>query len=313
MLDIYKTDGRVLTQLQEFEDGIWIRMINPDEDELNEVASLYNIEVADLSSALDDEESARISLEDDYTLILIDLPSPEIRHNKTMYTTIPLGILVLPNAVITVCRQKTPILNDFMHGRVRDFSTKKRMKFVYQICQRAAMLYQTTLRRIERHRLEIEGRAGRRTEDADLVDLHELESTLVYFSTSLNANNVVIERLRRYKRLEQYDEDMELLEDVQVETQQAMDMAAIYRNIIDSTRALLSSILDTRLNNTMKRLTSITMVMAIPTIISGIYGMNVNTKWMPFANFPHGFSIVCGLIVLICVIIMLILKKQKML
>lgn len=302
-----------MSQLQEFEDNVWVRLINPTSDELSVVAEHYSIERNDLASALDDEESSRIALEDDYTLILIDLPSPEVRHHKTMYTTIPLGIIVLSNAIITVCRQKTPILEDFTHERVRDFSTKKKMKFIYQICFRSASLYQTTLRQIERERIEIEERAGKKTEDADLINLHELESTLVYFITSLRANSVVIERLKRYKRLEQYDEDMELLEDVQVEYQQAIEMAAIYRDIIDGTRDLLSSILDTRLNNAMKRLTSITLVMAIPTIISGIYGMNVDGKWMPFSTVPHGFSIICLIIVVICIITMLILRKKKML
>lgn len=313
MLNIYITEDHIVSQLQEFEDNVWVRLINPTSDELSVVAEHYSIERNDLASALDDEESSRIALEDDYTLILIDLPSPEVRHHKTMYTTIPLGIIVLSNAIITVCRQKTPILEDFTHERVRDFSTKKKMKFIYQICFRSASLYQTTLRQIERERIEIEERAGKKTEDADLINLHELESTLVYFITSLRANSVVIERLKRYKRLEQYDEDMELLEDVQVEYQQAIEMAAIYRDIIDGTRDLLSSILDTRLNNAMKRLTSITLVMAIPTIISGIYGMNVDGKWMPFSAVPHGFSIICLIIVVICIITMLILRKKKML
>lgn len=313
MLKIYKTEDHIVSQLQEFEDGVWVRLINPTSEELTRVSEHYGIERDDLATALDDEETSRISLEDDYTLILIDLPSPEVRHRKTMYTTIPLGIFVLSNTIITVCRQKTPILEDFIRGRVRDFSTKKKMKFVYQICFRSASLYQMTLRRIENERMEIEERAGKKTEDSDLINLHELESTLVYFITSLRANSAVIERLKRYKRLEQYDDDMELLEDVQVEYQQAIEMAAIYRDIIDGTRDLLSSIINTRLNNVMKYLTSITLVMAIPTVISGIYGMNVDTKWMPFAHTPYGFTIVCLIMVVICVIIMLILKKKKML
>ncbi len=313
MLHIYRTEDGSVAQLQEFEDNVWVRLVNPSADELEEVAAYYNIEYADLASALDLEETARIALEDEYTLILVDLPSPEIRHHKTTYTTIPLGIIVLPNTIITVCRQKTPILEDFSKGRVRDFSTKKKMKFIYQMGFRSAALYQNTLRMIERERIEIEERAGKKTEDADLINLHELETTLVYFITSLRANSVVIEKLKRYKRLEQYDEDMELLEDVQVEYQQAIEMAAIYRDIVDGTRDLLSSIMDTRLNNTMKRLTSITLVMAIPNIISGIYGMNVDSKWMPFASMQHGFALICLLIAVVCMIIMIILKRKKML
>ncbi len=313
MLSIYKTDDHIVSQLQDFEDGVWVRLVNPTPEELDTVSEYYQIERNDLASALDDEESARMAFEDDYTLILIDIPSPEVRHHKTMYTTMPLGIILLSNTVITICRQKTPILADFAHGRVRDFSTKKRMKFIYQICFRSAALYQTTLRQIEHQRIEIEERADQKTEDADLIDLHELETTLVYFTTSLRTNSAIIEKLKRYKRLEQYDDDTDLLEDVQVEYQQAIEMASIYRAIIDSTRDLVSSISNSRLNNVMKYLTSITLVMAIPTIISGIYGMNVDVQWMPFSTTPHGFTIVCLIMALICGIILIILKKKKML
>ncbi len=149
------------------------------------------------------------------------------------------------------------------------------------------------------------------TKDGDIIELHELESTLVYFATSLRANSIVLERLKRYKRIEQYPEDMELLEDVMVEYQQAIEMTVIYRDVIDGTRDLLTSIINNKLNNVMKYLTSITLVMAIPTIISGIYGMNVGEEWMPFANTPHGFAIICGIIIIICIITLWILKGKR--
>jgi magnesium transporter len=313
MINIYKTDENILSKLENFEDGIWIQMINPTSKELNQIAEQYEIEISDLATALDEEESSRISLEDGYTLILVDIPSPEVRHEKKMYTTIPLGIVIKNNAVITICREDTPVLYYFITSRVREFSTKKKIRFIYQLLFRSASLYQAYLREIDKKRIEIEGRIGGNTKDVDLIELHELESTLVYFATSLRSNSIVLERLRRYKRIEQYPEDMELLEDVMVEYQQAIEMTVIYRDIIDGTRELLSSVIDNRLNNVMKYLTSITIVMAIPTIISGIYGMNVEGKWMPLSDTPHGFSIICGMILLICIITMWILRKKKML
>ena len=227
---------------------------------------------------MDEEESSRISLEDGYTLILVDIPSPEVRHEKKMYTTIPLGILIKQNAIITICKEDTPVLQYFIRNKVREFSTKKKMRFIYQLLLRSAALYQA----------------------------------LVYFATSLRSNSIVLERLRRYKRLEQYPEDMELLEDVMVEYQQAIEMTAIYRDIIDGTRELLSSVINNRLNNVMKILTSITIVMAIPTIISGIYGMNVDEKWMPLSTTHYGFYIIVGIIIVICVCVLWFLKKKKM-
>lgn len=313
MINIYRTDECVLHKLNDYTDGVWIQMVSPDSKELNQIAQKYEIEVDDLATALDEEESARISLEDGYTVILVDIPSPEVRHEKKMYTTIPLGIVLKQNAIITICREDTPILDSFKRTRVRDFSTKKKMRFIYQLLLKSANLYQMYLRGIDKKRNEIEERIGKNTQDADLVELHELESTLVYFATSLRSNSIVLERLRRYKRIEQYPEDMELLEDVMVEYQQAIEMTTIYRDIIDGTRELLSSVINNRLNNVMKYLASITIVMAIPTIISGIYGMNVNGAGMPFADSPFGFAIVCAIILVVCFVTILILRRKKML
>ena len=286
MLNIYRTDERVLNKLTDFCDGVWVQMVDPTSNELSRVAEQYEIELDDLATAMDDEESSRISLEDGYTLILVDIPSPEVRHEKKMYTTIPLGIILKQNAIITVCRENTPVVDYFILNKMKDFSTKKKMRFIYQILLRSATMYQAYLRGIDKKRIEIEERAGENTKDGDIIELHELESTLVYFATSLRSNSIVLERLRRYKRIEQYPEDMELLEDAMVEFQQAIEMTTIYRDIIDGTRELLASVMDNRLNTVMKYLTSITLVTTIPTIISGIYGMNLDERWVPFAKVP---------------------------
>ncbi len=313
MIKYYKTEKQRIYEEQKADDGVWIQMVAPSMEESQEIAELLDVDIDDIRAALDEEESSRIELEDGYTLILVDIPTQEIRHDTKTYTTIPLGIILTQDVIVTVCTEETPILQVFIQNRVREFSTKKKLRFVYQILFRTAAIYQTYLRSIDKKRTEIEERIGGDTVDTDLIDLHELESTLVYFATSLRANAVVLDRLTRYKRLEQYPEDKELLEDVIVENRQAIEMTSIYRDIIDGTRELMSSVIDNRLNNVMKYLTSITIVMAIPTVISGIYGMNVNEKWMPFSDTPHGFLIICVLTLLICVITLWVLRKKKML
>ena len=299
MIKIYKTEESIVNEIEKVEDGCWINMVTPTMEECINISEQFDIDIADVRAALDDEESSRVDLEDGYTLILVD-------------TTIPLGIILADGVIITVCSEETPVLQAFEKRRVRDFSTKKKMRFVYQILYRATSVYQNYLRVIDKRRREIEERISDDTEDKDLIDLHELESNLVYFATSLRANGVVLDRLTRYERLKQFPEDREILEDVIVENKQAIEMTAIYRDIINGTRELLSTIIDNRLNNVMKYLTSITLVMAIPTVISGIYGMNVSGKWMPLSQTPYGFYIVCGIMVLICVIVLLILRKRKM-
>ena len=311
MVKYYMTDDSCIHEKENITDGVWIHMVDPTAEETMLLAESLDIDVADLRAALDEEESSRIELEDGYTLILIDVPSTEIRHKKVMYTTIPLGIILTQELIITVCTEDLPVLQAFINNRVKEFSTKKKLRFVYQILYRTTVVYQGHLRTIDKKRNEIEERIENDTREDDLIALHELESTLVYFATSLRANGVVLDRLTRYKRLEQYPEDKELLDDVIVENKQAIEMTVIYRDIINGTRELLSSIVDNRLNNVMKYLTVITLIMAIPTVISGLYGMNVNTQGMPLANSPWGFLMICILTALICIITILLLRKKK--
>ncbi|MDD6394819.1 MAG: magnesium transporter CorA family protein [Acutalibacteraceae bacterium] len=313
MVKLYRTEDKVLQEIDEFTDGCWINMVSPSYQEVTEIANRFEIDDADIMAALDDEESSRIELEDGYTLILIDIPSVEVRHDKNRHTTIPLGILITQTAIITVCTAETPILQDFVNKRVKDFSTKKKMRFIYQILGRNISLYQSTLRTIDKMRTEIEERVGEDTTDTDLIDLHELESTLVYFATSLSANSGVLNRLTRYTRLEQYPDDQELLDDLIVENRQAIEMTSIYRDILNGTRELISSIIDSKLNNVMKYLTAITLVMAIPTIISGLYGMNVQSSGMPLADSHYGFALICLLTLIICIVAMAVLKKKRLL
>lgn len=313
MVKYYKTDNQVIHEESRLSDGAWAQLTAPSAKECAAIAEELNVDIADVQAALDEEESSRIELEDGYTLILVDIPTTEIRHEKHSYTTIPLGIILTQDVIVTVCTEDTPVLKNFVNNRVKEFSTKKRLRFVYQILYRTAGMYQMNLRIIDKRRTEIEERIGDKTEDVDLIDLHELESTLVYFATSLRANSVVLDRLTRYKRLEQYPEDKELLDDVIVENRQAIEMTSIYRDIINGTRELMSSVIDNRLNNVMKYLTSITVVMAVPTVISGLYGMNVDEKWMPFSDTPYGFAIICALTLIICVLTLWFLRKKKML
>ena len=181
MLSIYRTDESIIKKMSSFEDGVWVRLVNPTGKELKQVADQYDIEVEDLATALDEEESSRVSLEDGYTLILVDIPSPEVRHEKKMYTTIPMGIILKQNAIITVCREESPVVEYFTRNKVKDFSTKKKMRFIYQLLLRSASLYQAYLRGIDKKRVEIEERAGKDTKDSDIIDLHELESILCHF------------------------------------------------------------------------------------------------------------------------------------
>ena len=312
MMKYFMTDNQVIHEEEKLQDGVWVRMISPTQEECEEIADVLNVDIDDIKAALDEEESSRIELQDGYTLILVDVPTTEIRHDKQSYTTIPLGIILTQDVIVTVCTEDTPVLKNFVINRVKEFSTKKRLRFVYQILYRTATIYQTNLRIIDKRRTEIEERIGQHTEDVDLIDLHELESTLVYFATSLRANGVVLDRLTRYKRLEQYPEDTDLLEDVIIENKQAIEMANIYSGILGGTMDTFASVISNNQNLVMKFLTTVTIVMSVPTMISSFYGMNVNVAGMPFARSPYGFPIIIGCSVIVCLIIAWIFSKRDL-
>lgn len=313
MIKIYRTENSRIGELHAFEPGSWIQLTDPSLDELELISKKFDIDIADVRAAMDTDESSRVELEEDYTLILVDIPVIEIRNDQKAYTSIPLGILLLDDYCITICAEETPVLQYFINSTVREFSTKKQMRFVYQILYRTCMVYQLYLRTIDNKRTEIETHAQEDMQEEDIVTLHELESNLVYFATSLRANGAVIDRLSRYSRVRQFPEDKDLLDDVKVENGQAIEMTFIYRDIIHGTRELLSNIINNRLNNVMKYLAAITIVMAIPNIISGFYGMNVASNWVPLSNTPFGFAIICVATVVICCLVLKILKIKKML
>ena len=226
MVEIYETEKGTILKRNEQKDGCWIKITNAQGWELEPIANRYQIDYDDMKAALDEEEKSRVVLEDDYTLVLVDIPASEVQHDKKIYTTIPLGVIMTNDVIITVCSEDTPILNKFIQSHVKSFSTKKRTRFLYQILLNAMTTYQTVLRSVDNRRLDIEARIGEAMEDeSDLIELHDLESTLVYFETSLRAAGMVIDRLRRYKHIPQFPEDEDLLEDVQVENRQAIEMA----------------------------------------------------------------------------------------
>ena len=316
MIRFYKTNDGVLSRSDEIEDlcdGTWIEMTAPTNKETQRISQALDIDEDDILAAVDLEEKNRIELHDGYTLILIDIPAKENRHGDERYTTIHLGIILTKDHSVTVCAKGTPVLAYYHHSHGKDFSTAKKLRFVYQILLRTAILYQRALTNIDNKRVEFEEHIDKGTDEESLINLHELESTLVYFATSLRGNGNVLNRLTRYERLKQYPEDAELLEDAITENQQAIEMTQIYRDIIDGTRTLISSVMDNRLNEVMKRLTSITLIAAVPTMISGLYGMNVNADWMPLARTAHGFGILAMVMIAICVAIAIYLHKKKML
>ena len=311
MVRIFKTMDGPIHQIQEAQEGCWIALTNPTATEIYEISEQFGIEVDDLRASLDEEERSRIEVEDNYTLILVDIPTIEERNDKDWYGTIPLGIIITDKMIFTICLEDTQVLTRFMEGRVRNFFTYMKTRFILQILYRNASMYLRYLRIIDKKSEQVEEKMHLSTRNQELVELLELEKSLVYFSTSLRSNEVVLEKLMKIEAIKKYPEDTELLEDVIIENKQAMEMANIYSGILSNMIDAFASIISNNLNIIMKVLAIITIVMSIPTIVFSAYGMNVNLAGMPFSGSPWGFTIIILLSVAVSIIAAVILTKKR--
>ena len=310
MINAFMTIDGVLTPVSELTKGCWVNMVSPNVDELTEISEKYHIDMDDLKAPLDDEERSRVEVEDDYTMILVDIPIVEERNNKDWYGTLPIGIFYVNDALITVCLQETPVLKGFMDGKVKGFSTNMRTRFILQILYKNASLYLQYLRAIDKKTEEIENILHGSMKNKELMQLLELEKSLTYFTTSLKGNEVVLERLLRTDRVKKYPEDTELLEDVIIENKQAIEMANIYSDILNGMMGTFASVISNNLNIVMKLMAALTIVLSIPTMISGLYGMNIHG--MPFEDNPYGFWFVFAFAMAIAIAVAIWFKKKDM-
>lgn len=308
MLEIFKTVNNEIIQTDTFAEGVWINLVKPSEDEIASVNSALNVDMDFLKSALDEEERARIESDNGQTLVIVDIPIVEPEGKLNVYTTIPLAIILIKHMIITVCLKEDTLLNDFKINKVKSFLTQYKTRFVLQILYRNAARYLQYLKHIDKTSSRIEQDLHKSLKNKELIQMLKLEKSLVYFSTALKSNEVVLEKLMKYEHIKNYQEDTELLEDVIIENKQAIEMANIYSSILTGTMDAFASVISNNLNIVMKFLTSVTIVMAIPTMLSSFFGMNVD---IPLKS-PISFWIIVMMALAMCVITGFTLYKKKM-
>ena len=313
MKQVFLSTTTEFKEIETLEPGSWINLVNPSQSESMEIASAFNIDIADLRAPLDAEEMSRMTIEDEYTLIIVDVPIKEERNNQTYYVTIPLGIILTEEAIITTCLEKLPLLDIFINRRLRNFYTFMRSRFIFQILYRNAELYLSALRTLDRKSEQIESQLHKSTRNEELIELMELEKTIVYFKASLKTNERVIKKLTSAtSNIKKYLEDEDLLEDTLIETQQAIEMADIYGNILHSMTDTFASIISNNQNNIMKALALVTIVMSIPTMIFSAYGMNFKNNDLPLNGEPHAFWIIIFIAFAISVSLTVYLIHKKL-
>lgn len=310
MKQIYKTFDTKFEKIDMFEEGAWINLINPTPQEVNEVAEFFDIEVNHILSALDEEERARIEVDDNCTVIIVDVPIKESDDKMGDYATIPMTIILGDKYIITACLRNIRLLDDFSSGKVRGFFTYKKTRFILQLLYKNASYYLHYLRNIDRMSHRIEQQLHKSMKNKELIQFLDLQKSLVYFTTSLRANEVVLEKMMRMDNVKQYPEDEDLLEDVIIENKQAIEMANIYSTILRGTMEAFSSVISNNLNMVMKKLTSITIVLSVPTMIASFWGMNVTVPFQ--GNNPYAFVWIVGFSVVITILIAIFMIRKKL-
>jgi magnesium transporter len=310
MIQILITDENgKLRETDTIEKGSWIHLINPDQDEINYIIDELNLDPDFIKDPLDDEERSRIEKEDDNSLIIVDIPIvSHDKDGKSIYDTIPLGMIVTKECFITICLEENPIFDRFILNRVKEFYTFKKTRFALQLLYTISTYYLRYLKQINRKTNEIESALHRSMKNEELFYLLSLEKSLVYFTTSLKANNIVMQKMLKSEYLRMYEDDQDLLEDVIIEYRQAIEMAETYSNILNGMMDVFASLISNNLNAVMKLLTSITIILSLPTMVASFFGMNVR---IPFENDPHGFFTVMIIAFVLSTTAAIIFWKRK--
>ena len=311
-MDFYKTVSNRMIQIKAIEDGCWINMVNPTQEEIDFVVDKLNIEKSFLNAALDEEESSRIESENGQTLIIVDAPITEQQTDHTiMYLTMPVGIIIADKNIITVTLRDHEILHEIADGKVKNIHTVLKTRFVFILLLRIVSRFLQYLRQIDKIQSVMERQLQQSMKNKDLFQMLGLEKSLVYFSTALKANEVTLEKILRGRLLKLYEEDQDILEDVLIEIKQAIDMTSTYSGILSSTMDIFASIISNNLNIVMQLLTCVTVVLTVPNIITGFFGMNVK---LPFQNDGYiGTIIIGGSILLVMIIVWKMLDKMGIL
>lgn len=294
MIKLFKEENKKLLCIDDqenifdkIEKNMWIHISGAKYEDINKLSQITKIDKDLLVTAMDDEESAHLDIDDDYIMIVLDVPI----YVDYIYETYPFIIIYNKDYYITMCKQETKLL-DLMIKKFKKIEPHKHVRLTLQIMYRIASQYITSLKYLNSKRQDIEKEIHTSIENKDLLSLMTLNKSFIYFSTSLNANKTVLSKVKRLSEYKKYESDFDLMEDVEVENNQAIEMCSIYRDILTNVIDANAAIISNNLNTVMKVLAVITLIIEIPTLIASIFGMNVK---LPFIDNPYGFYIIIGI------------------
>jgi magnesium transporter len=309
VITIYKSTSEGLTTVDDFVAGSWVHVSNPSNQEQALLVERFGIPLDFLTDPLDLDERARLETEDGARLIVLRVPHLDSWTDDIPVTTLPIGIVLVGDLVITVSAIEPEVIGDFTQGRVRNFATHERTRFILQLFLRATLLFLRYLRDINRVSNNVERELHRTARNEQLVRLLNLEQCLVFISTSLRSNAFMLEKFHNasYSRMDPDEQD--LLDEVIIENKQAMEMAKIYSSILSNMMGAFASLISNNLNTVVKTLTTITIILMIPTLVASFYGMNVD---LPLQASPDAFVLVVGFTALLCTLGILIFWRGNL-
>ena len=290
MVSYYKTVANRLIEVDSLMPGCWISVVDPTAQERKMLIDDYGLDSDFLKSSLDEEESSRVEQEENQTLIIVDTAVSEVQKDDTLiFYTMPLGIILTDHYVFTISLRENKVINDVVSGRVRNIQTQFRTQFVLRLMMNITASFLVYLKQIDKTSSAMQRKLHGAMKNHELIQMLELEKSLIYFSTSLKSNDVTMNKILRGRVVKLYEEDQDLLEDVLIEIKQAIEMC-----VVDA----FGSVISNNLNIVMWRLTMVTIILAIPTMVYSFYGMN--TLDLPFAEhtwFPTLLSLLLTAIV----------------
>lgn len=310
MLKAYTTNEHgIIQETEEITKGCWVNVIAPTEEEIDYLMKQLQIPLDFLKDPLDEEERSRIEKEDNNILIIINMPLvSKDEFDRPIYDTIPLGMIITSDCFVTVCLKDNSIFHLFTQNKVKQFFTFKKTRFALQILYLTATSYLKYLKQINKMTDEIENELHQSMKNKELFTLLNMSKSLTYFTTSLKSNNIVMQKMLRTNYMRMYEDDKELLEDVIIENQQAIEMAETHTTILSGMMDAFASVISNNLNIVMKFLTSFTIILALPTMVASFYGMNVH---IPFQDYPHAFYVPMTLSIIFSTITAIIFWKKK--
>ena len=314
MIRYYNSNKKKVVEVATLQEACWINISAPfDKEELHKLSEDQQIPLDYLTDSLDIDERSRYEIEDDIKLIVLNTPllNQDEDSNKPIYITAPIGIIITPDHILTISLFENPIISNFIENKIKNFDPNDEKMFVLQIFEQNVFAFLDCLKKLNLRRDLIEQELYNSSRNSELRQLHRIEKSLVYFVTSLSSNELLKLKIKRsdFLDIKELENHTDLFEDIIVDNSQALEMANVHTNILSSTTEVFASVVSNNLNEFIQRLTLITIILMVPTLVASFYGMNVK---LPLMNSGYAFYFIIFFSVFLIILLVWFFRRKKL-